>query len=145
MQARRQLVRFRHCDPAGMVFYPRYVEMVHEAVEDWFADAIGVTFAELHGTRQASVPVVTFSMEFFAPSRLGDELSIIVSVDQVGTSSLQLAISAHCGDELRFTSCQKLVHVSMTDHRSHPWETDMRDALERRLDEDKSLRPRPPR
>ncbi|EYR83790.1 thioesterase family protein [Shinella sp. DD12] len=132
-----RIVRFRHCDPAGMVFYPRYVEMVHAAVEDWFADALGVTFAELHGPRQASVPVVTFSMEFFAPSRLGDALSIAVAVEHVGTSSLQLAINGRCGDEPRFASSQKLVHIRMIDHRSRPWEADMRAALERCLAEDK--------
>ncbi len=143
MFVKRLLVRFRDCDPAGMVFYPRYAEMIHAAVEDWFAEEIGVSFVELHGPRQASVPVVTFSMEFCAPSRLGDELSISVAVQEVGTSSLQLAINARCGDELRFTSSQKLVHISMTDHRSRPWEADIGEALERCLGEDQKLSSRP--
>ncbi|CPO21707.1 4-hydroxybenzoyl CoA thioesterase [Bordetella pertussis] len=28
-------VRFRHCDPAGIVFYPRYFEMINDFVEEW--------------------------------------------------------------------------------------------------------------
>lgn len=139
MFLKRLLVRFRDCDPAGMVFYPRHAEMIHATVEDWFAEDIGVSFAELHGPRQASVPVVTFSMEFCAPSRLGDELSISLAVQQVGTSSLKLAVNARCGDELRFKSSQKLVHISMVDHRPRPWEADMREALERWVGEGQKL------
>ena len=29
-------VRFRHFDPAGIVFYPRYFEMINDFVEEWF-------------------------------------------------------------------------------------------------------------
>jgi acyl-CoA thioesterase FadM len=31
------LVRFSHCDPGGIVHFPRYFDMVNSAVEDWFA------------------------------------------------------------------------------------------------------------
>jgi 4-hydroxybenzoyl-CoA thioesterase len=109
-----------------MVFYPRYVEMVHETVEEWFADAVGVSFAEWHGPRQASVPVVKLSFEFIAPSKLGDELRLELIVEHIGTSSLQLAVTAFCGDQLRFKSQQTLVQISMDDHRSRPWELDIR-------------------
>ena len=30
------LVRFAHCDPAGIGFYPRYFDLFNSAVEDWF-------------------------------------------------------------------------------------------------------------
>ena len=35
-------VGFRHCDPAGIVFYPRYAEMVNDTVEHWFKHGLGV-------------------------------------------------------------------------------------------------------
>ena len=44
---REQVVRFGHCDPAGIVFFPRYFEMLNELVEDWFAQALGLPFAVL--------------------------------------------------------------------------------------------------
>ena len=34
------LVQFAHCDPAGIVFYARYFEIINEVVEDWFEDAL---------------------------------------------------------------------------------------------------------
>ena len=29
----RQTIGFKHCDPAGIVFYPRYFEMFNDCVE----------------------------------------------------------------------------------------------------------------
>ena len=33
-------VRFQHTDPAGIVFYPRYFEMINQVIEDWFAEKL---------------------------------------------------------------------------------------------------------
>ena len=45
-------VRFADVDPAGIVFYPRYFEMLNGAVEDWFAQQLGLDFATMHLERQ---------------------------------------------------------------------------------------------
>ena len=41
------LVRFAHCDPAGIVFFPRYMEMFNNLVEDWCRDVEVVPAAEV--------------------------------------------------------------------------------------------------
>tara|TARA_B100000780_G_scaffold72530_1_gene48600 strand:+ start:1969 stop:2307 length:339 start_codon:yes stop_codon:yes gene_type:complete len=64
-------VLFQHCDPAGMVFYPRYFEMVNACVETWFADKLLVSFKRLHLELGLSVPTVSTQTNFCAPSRLG--------------------------------------------------------------------------
>ena len=48
-------VRFADCDAAGIVFFPRYFEMLNGVVEDWFAGPLGASFRELHINRQVSV------------------------------------------------------------------------------------------
>ena len=35
-------VRFSHCDPAGIVYFPRYFDMINGVVEDWFAGTLGL-------------------------------------------------------------------------------------------------------
>ena len=35
-------VRFSHCDPASIVYFPRYFDMINGVVEDWFAGALGL-------------------------------------------------------------------------------------------------------
>ena len=49
-------VLFRHCDVAGIVFYPRYVEMVNDVIERWLDEALGCSFKEMHLERHAGIP-----------------------------------------------------------------------------------------
>jgi acyl-CoA thioesterase FadM len=30
-----QLIRFSHCDPAGIVYFPRFFDLAHATMEDW--------------------------------------------------------------------------------------------------------------
>ena len=45
-------VRFADCDAAGIVFFPRYFEMLNALVEDWFTQGLGVDYAQLLGLRE---------------------------------------------------------------------------------------------
>lgn len=83
-------VRFADVDPAGIVFYPRYFEMLNAAVEDWFEDVLGAPFAELHLTAGIGVPTVKLACEFSAPSILGEVLDVELSVVELGRSSCTL-------------------------------------------------------
>ena len=47
-------IEFNHCDPAGIVFYPRYFEMTNSVVENFFADVVGV-YDVLGGSPDAAV------------------------------------------------------------------------------------------
>ena len=125
----RSKVRFAHVDAAGIVFYPRYFEMLNGAVEDWFAEGLGVGFAELHLTRGLGVPTVSLDSRFAAPSRLGDELDIAIEVKSVGRSSCAVAYTVACGDEVRMTAEGVLVCMILVEGRSAPWPDDVRDGL----------------
>ena len=43
-----QKVLFKHCDPAGIVFYPRYFEMMTGCVEHFFVEVLATPFKTLH-------------------------------------------------------------------------------------------------
>ncbi|MBZ5728566.1 MAG: acyl-CoA thioesterase [Acidobacteriia bacterium] len=85
------LVRFAHCDPAGMVFYPRYLEMFNNLVEDWCREA-HLPFAELLSGRGWSLPTVHLDVDFLAPSLMGETLSATLRVRSLGASSITLEI-----------------------------------------------------
>jgi 4-hydroxybenzoyl-CoA thioesterase len=88
---REQRVRFHHCDPAGIVFYPRYFGLFHELMEDWFTGALGEDYAAFvrggHG-----LPAVKVECEFLAPNPLGDVIALELSVAKLGKSSVTLRI-----------------------------------------------------
>ncbi|MGF1621734.1 MAG: acyl-CoA thioesterase [Rhodomicrobiaceae bacterium] len=129
----RQKVQFQHCDPAGIVFYPRYFEMVNETLEEWFARRIGVPFETLHGAMAASIPTVVLQAEFTATSRHGDLLDFTLRPTRIGLSSLDLAFTAHCGDELRLKVASTVVYITKEPPASHPWPDALREAISREI------------
>lgn len=105
----KQKVLFRHCDPAGIVFFPRYFEMINDCIEHFFDAYLGWPFEELLKTQ--GVPTAEISARFLVPSRHGDQLVLALTVTKVGRSSLCYAIEATCGGDTRFVAEAVLVHV----------------------------------
>lgn len=117
MFAYRQQVLFRHCDPAGIVFYPRYFEMLNDVVEALFASIDGQSFEAMHPQR--GVPTARIETEFSAPSRHGDWLDFSLGFSRVGTTSAETMFRCTCEGELRLTARSVLVHVDAL--RPAPW------------------------
>ena len=123
-------IRFAHCDPAGIVFFPQYLVMLNNLVEDWVSDALGVPYAELLGRRRTGMPTVSLQCEFTAVSRMGDDVMLGLSVERIGTRSITLQIGCRCGDEQRMSIRQVLVFTSLDTHRAIDIPADLRTAIE---------------
>ncbi|MFQ3787891.1 acyl-CoA thioesterase [Halomonas sp. A29] len=119
-------VRFQHCDPAGIVFYPRYFEMLNSVVEDYFAEIVGHDFNQLHVSSRTGVPTAHIETDFHAPSRLGETLAFALTIRDVGRTSLTIRTTAECGEEPRLTCDATLVYVDLDSGRPLPWPDDMR-------------------
>ncbi|MBT9491885.1 MAG: acyl-CoA thioesterase [Paucibacter sp.] len=129
---RQELVRFGHCDPAGIVFYPRYFEMLNALVEDWFTQGLGVDYAQLLGPRRVGMPSVRLSADFKRVSRMGDMLTQRVAINKLGRSSLGLTLQFDGSDGgCRVAFEQVLVCTSLDTHKAQPFPPDLRAALER--------------
>lgn len=89
---REVLIRFAHCDMAGIVFYPRYLEIFNDRVEDWFREGLGFGFPEMHATHRMGIPTVRLEVDFVAPSRVGDVLQSTIEVREMGRTSMTLQI-----------------------------------------------------
>jgi len=123
-----QKVLFKHCDPAGIVFFPRYFEMMNDCVESWFAEALECPFETLHKTG-AAVPTAGIQTRFAAPSRHGDQLQLQLQVIKLGKTSLTYEMTASCGAELRFATEATLVHVQGSG-KPAPWPAPTRTRIE---------------
>ena len=126
---REQRVRFGHCDPAGIVFYPRYFEMLNELIEDWFATGLGLPLDELIGQRRLGVPTAQLDTRFLRVSRHGDRLMQRIHLERLGRSSLGLRIAFDGDDGPRVEFTQVLVCTSLDTHRPQPFPDDLRAAL----------------
>lgn len=128
---REQVVRFGHCDPAGIVFYPRYFEMLNEVIEDWFAEGLGIPFQQLIGERRIGMPTAQLDTRFQRISRQGDLLRQRVRVQHVGGASLKLAVSFDGDDGTRVAFDQVLVCTSLDTHKPQALPDDVRAAIAR--------------
>jgi 4-hydroxybenzoyl-CoA thioesterase len=120
-------VRFADCDPAGIVFYPRYLEMFNGVVEDWFRTELHTSFTEIVTHRGWGLPTVHLEVDFVAPSRFDEVLSATLAVNSLGTSSMGLDIvlkGPDNGDRVRGKVV--LVFIDRTGHRAIPWPNDLR-------------------
>ncbi|MDR7272435.1 4-hydroxybenzoyl-CoA thioesterase [Pelomonas saccharophila] len=130
---REQLVRFGHCDPAGIVFYPRYFEMLNELIEDWFAHDLGLPFDLLIGQRRVGMPTAQLDTRFLRVSRHGDRLQQTIRIERLGGGSLKLNIAFVGDDGTRVEFTQVLVCTSLATHKPQAFPDDLRAALERSL------------
>jgi 4-hydroxybenzoyl-CoA thioesterase len=122
-------IRFSHCDPAGIVFFPRYLAMFNDLVEDWVTECLGIPYAELLGPRRTGLPSVSLNCQFSAVSRMGDEVMLGLSLEHIGRSSLRLNLGCRCGTEQRVQVQQVLVATSLDTHRPIPIPDDLRQAM----------------
>jgi 4-hydroxybenzoyl-CoA thioesterase len=128
---RPQTIRFSHCDPAGIVFFPHYLVMVNDLNEDWFAHLLGAPYAELVGRRRTGLPTVSLQCEFSAISRMGDAVTLGLSVERLGTKSITLRHGCRLGDEARMVVRQVIVTTDLDTHRAVDIPADLRAAIMR--------------
>ncbi len=66
------LVRLGDCDPAGIVFYPRYLDMFNTLVEDWCREKLDFFQRDCHASRMGAADRPSGSCDFcLRPAFLG--------------------------------------------------------------------------
>ena len=126
-------IRFGHCDPAGIVFYPQYLIMLNGVLEDWFTEGLGIAYDNLLGVRRIGTPTLRLECDFKAVSKMGDIVKLGLNVERLGNSSMTLNYVCQCDNEVRFLAHQVLVFTDLETHRSIPIPDDVRKAIEAQI------------
>ena len=124
-----KLIRFLHCDPAGIVFYPQYFVLFNELVEDWFNAGLGLDFAAFHAVERLGVPMAHVECDFLSPSKIGEVLRLRLAVRKIGASSLTLSVEARSRDDVRVRATLVVVLASLETHRPVPIPEELREKL----------------
>lgn len=125
----KAIVRFAHVDAAGIVFYPRYFELLNAGVEEWFA-SMGRDFRALHLHDRIGTPTVDLKCQFISPARLGDALAIILTVEKMGRSSCHYAFRIECEGQMRLEGRAVLVCLDLDTMKSRAWPGDIAAAMQ---------------
>ena len=83
---KEEQLRFRHTDFEGIVFYPRFLEMLNDLVEDWFDEALDRPFSKIHETN--GIPTVDLKVQFKNAARIGEVLTKKLWVQELKNSSV---------------------------------------------------------
>jgi 4-hydroxybenzoyl-CoA thioesterase len=84
-------IEWGDCDPAGIVFYPRYFAMFDASTTYLMERAIGMAkFDYLKAYNFLGHPIVETRAIFRVPTRYGDEVTIETAVAACGRSSIKI-------------------------------------------------------
>ena len=105
-------IRFQHCDPAGIVFYPQYFYLLSETMED-FMQAAGKPQHEQINVRKRGWPIVKLEVDFVGMTRYGETIAIDASLRRIGAASLGIDYRIRTGEGDKLIARSTVVHVDL--------------------------------
>ena len=107
----RRPVRWSDVDAAGIVYFPRFLDYCHDAIEALFG-ALPGGYPALTMQRRIGVPTVHLEADFRAPLRYGDTCLVCLEVGHLGEKSIRFRHTLlREGDR---TTCAVIQHVVAT-------------------------------
>ncbi|HEV8111817.1 MAG TPA: thioesterase family protein [Planctomycetota bacterium] len=83
-------VRFGHVDPAGIVYFPRIYDYVHDVFEELWEKHVGERYYRILCDDKVGFPLAHSEVDFKSPLRFGDRPVVRVTCFRLGRSSLGL-------------------------------------------------------
>jgi 4-hydroxybenzoyl-CoA thioesterase len=89
---RSERIYWGDCDPAGIIYYPRYFDIFDRCTTGVFEQALGMNKRELlKAYAFAGFPLVDIRARFLAPTRFGDDVIIETTTPDFRRSSFDLS------------------------------------------------------
>jgi len=123
-------IRFSHCDPAGIVYFPHYFDMFNGLIEDWYTAELKHDYAELIMGGRFGFPFVHIECDFKIPSRIGEVIDLTLLVERIGRSSLGVAIVCHRDGIERLRARMVTAMMSLETRKPEPLPPPLRAAME---------------
>jgi len=98
---RNTRIEWGDCDPAGIVFYPRFFAMFDSCTTGLFSQALGMTKYEFIKRYDfIGYPMVDTRAKFLKPAKFGDDVTIETTVTEFRRSSFDVRHRLMNGGEL---------------------------------------------
>ena len=123
-------ILFSHCDPAGIVYFPRLFDLLHRAMEDWFTFGLEERFADFIMQKKLGIPTVGTKVDFVGPARFGDLLKVELRVAKLGSSSIELAIDSFVAGRPCFKARHTVCVFSSETYKAVPIPAELRARME---------------
>ena len=131
----QQKVRFGHVDPAGIAYFPRIYDYLHEAFEELWELHVGVRYYALIGEHRIGFPPVHSEVDFTHPLRFGDRPIVRVTCFHLGRSSIGLRYRYLLDEKLCLDARMTTAAVNLDTMKPIPIPTEYRARFEAILEE----------
>jgi acyl-CoA thioester hydrolase len=103
-------VYYEDTDAGGIVYYANYLKFFERARTEWLRsmDLLQQTLVEQHGVMFV---VKRASIDYHAPAKLDDEITLTLSIEKQGRASIEFVQHAQRGDVLLATGKVKVACV----------------------------------
>jgi len=109
---RKVRIEWGDCDPAGIVYYPRYFAMFDHSTAMLLEAATGYTKYEMTKKYDfVGFPMVDTGAKFYIPSKFGDDIVIESTISELGKSSFNISHKVWKGDQVAIEAHEKRVWV----------------------------------
>ena len=104
-------IQWGDCDPANIVYYPRYFAMFDDSTSTLF-EVAGFSKQDL-GRKYGlvGIPMVDTRAKFYIPSTYGDWITIETKIESIKRSSFEVKHSVYKGDTLALEGFETRVLV----------------------------------
>ena len=111
-------VYYEDTDAGGIVYYANYLKFFERARTEWLRsmDLHQQTLIEQHGV---VFVVKRASVDYHAPAKLDDEITLTLSIEKQGRASIEFMQHAHRGDVVLATCKVKVACVDHSGIRPH--------------------------
>jgi 4-hydroxybenzoyl-CoA thioesterase len=87
---RNTRIEWGDCDPAGIVFYPRYLALFDSCTTALFSQVLGMTKYQFSHKYDFAYPMVDTRARFLKPAKYGDDVTIETWVAEFRRSSFDV-------------------------------------------------------
>ena len=129
-------VRFSDTDPAGVMYFPRFLDTFHGVFEDWFDDELKMPYRWMLEDTRVGFPTVSVDVDYRAPFRFGDTMEVELIVTEIGARSFSCTYNArlHGDERVRVRAGMKVATVDLDLFKGIPIPTKLEQALRLRLE-----------
>lgn len=121
-------VYYEDTDAGGIVFYANYLKFFERARTEWLR-ATGVDQQALIERDGAGFVVKSASIDYHAPAKLDDEITLTLTIEKRGRASVQFAQKAYRGERLLVEAKVKVGYIDLATVRPRALPDDVADKM----------------
>ena len=106
-----RLITFRDADPAGVLFFARYLALAHDAYEEFLASR-GVSFRSQLTEGLFILPIIHAECDYRRPLWIGDRATLRVTIVEIKRRTFTVAYELLTPEGKRAATC-RTVHAAV--------------------------------